>query len=230
MTSLQTVNRYFTETRPQEQNIYFLWLSSWPQHGPYRWSRNLNKPFKVRAKIHTLSFLPSTSLSRPKICNRLYRVFTSTRRPAILWQAGLSPTGPPPTYKIRQTGPRSAGGCLFPFHSLWLPLYLSPIVRFFLCDSVSPASLLTDTWPARCNCRTFVGGLDNPTHSVNSLLYVRQSPHSPPFLPPSPSKLIWPVVWLTQSPVALKLDGYAWHQNIEQYKNKWFCCLSTITL
>ena len=60
-----------------------------------------------------------------------------------------------------------------------LPLFNCPVLS--TCEYVSPVSHLTDTCPARSNCRTLVGVLDIQILSACSLLCIRLSPYAPPF-------------------------------------------------
>ena len=75
------------------------------------------KKTKVQDK-NPLSLIHSTNLSSQKLCIRLNCVFTSTRCPATLWQAGHSFTGPLHMHYVCKRGPGVADGCLSPSFTL----------------------------------------------------------------------------------------------------------------
>ena len=101
--------------------------------------------------------MPSKALTRTDC------VFTSTRYPVTLRQAGRSPYGPGAYTQCTQEGNRS---------QRWMPLSVSfTLVNLPLSDCpvlstreyVSPVSHLIDTSPARSNDRTLEGALDIQT-------------------------------------------------------------------
>ena len=146
---------------------------------------SLEQTSKPLNKLKSLCLAISRTLNQPVLSRALNRTdcaFTSTRSPATLLQAGLSPPGPPITYRVRQRGSRGRRwmplSVLFTLVNLLL-LSNCPVIS--ICDYVSPVFHLTDTCPARSNGRTLIGALDIQTLYACSLLYVRLSPYAPPF-------------------------------------------------
>ena len=96
-----------------------------------------------------------------------------------------------------------------------LPLFKRPFL--YMCEYIYPVSHLTDTCPACANGRTFIGALDEPSRSADSHAVCSSVTKRPSFQPSSPIKLIWPAIWLTQSQIALKSDGYIRHRIMTTY-------------